>query len=76
VFKEFFGIRAFGQKFDGAAEPAVSIRLTRKKFALRFAEILIECVRGDSIFRDLMHLFRADLQLDALIARPDHGGMD
>ncbi len=31
---------------------------------------------GDAVFGDLVHLLGADLQLDALVARADHGGVD
>jgi hypothetical protein len=33
-------------------------------------------VRGDAVFGDLVHLLGADLQLDALVAGTDHGGVD
>ena len=33
-------------------------------------------MRGDAVFGDLVHLAGADLQLDALLAGPDHGGVD
>src|SRR3954447_13120374 len=33
-------------------------------------------MRGDAVFGDIIHLPRAELQLDALLARPHHGGVD
>src|SRR5438128_2698343 len=33
-------------------------------------------MRGDAIFGNLVHLAGPDLQLDALLAWPDHGGVD
>ena len=33
-------------------------------------------MRGDAVFGDLLHFAGADLQLDALLARPDHRGVD
>ncbi len=33
-------------------------------------------MRGDAVFGDLVHVAGADLQLDALLAGPDHGGVD
>ena len=33
-------------------------------------------MRGDAVFGDLVHRFGADLQFDALISRPDHGGVE
>ena len=33
-------------------------------------------MRGDAVFRHLVHLVGADLQLDPLAARPDHGRVD
>ena len=33
-------------------------------------------MRGDAVFGDVVHLVRADLQFDALLAGADHGGVD
>ena len=33
-------------------------------------------MRRDAVFGEFVHLARADLQLDALLARPNHGGVD
>ncbi|MEJ0058945.1 MAG: hypothetical protein WDM79_04890 [Terricaulis sp.] len=38
--------------------------------------VLVAPVRGDADFGELIHLFGADLNLDAHIARSDHGGVD
>src|SRR5262249_48706417 len=38
--------------------------------------VLVERMGGDAVFGDLVHLVGADLQFDALFARPDHGGVD
>ena len=37
---------------------------------------LVEDMRGDAVLGDLVHLLGADLQLDALVAGADHGGVD
>src|SRR5215210_1002830 len=33
-------------------------------------------MRGDAVFSDIVHLARAELQLNALFTRPYHGGVD
>src|SRR6202023_3177690 len=38
--------------------------------------VLVERMRGDAVFGDLLHLAGADLQLDALLTRPDHRRVD
>ena len=38
--------------------------------------IFVNRMRGDAVFRDLVHFVGANLQLDALAARTDDGGVD
>src|ERR1700684_737442 len=76
MLQELFRIGAFGQQLDGTAQPAVSVRLARQHFGRRADAVLVERVRGDAVFGDLLHGAGADLQLDALLAGSDHRGVD
>ena len=76
VFEEFLRIGAFGQQLDGAAQPGIGVRFARQHLGRRAGAVLVERVRGDAVFGDLVHLLGADLQLDALLAGADHGGVD
>ena len=76
VLEEFFRVGAFRQQLDRAPQPGIGARLARQQFGRRAEAVLVERVRGDAVFGDLMHFLGADLQLDALLARADHGGVD
>ena len=76
VLEELFRIGAFGKQLDRAPQPGIRIGLAREQFGGRTTRILVEGMRGDAVFGDLVHLSSTDLQLDALAARPDHGGVD
>src|SRR5579871_2997400 len=75
VLEELFGIGAFGQQLDGATQPGIGARLARQHFGRRPHAVLVERVRGDAVFGDLLHFAGADLQLDALFSGPDDGRM-
>ena len=76
VLEEFFRVRSFRQEFDGAPQPRIGVRLARQHLVGRADPILVERVRRDAVFGDLVHVHGADLQLDALIAGADHRGVD
>ena len=65
-----------GQGLDGLPEPAISAAFAGvDRLGLAFG-VLVERMRGDAVFGDLVHVVSADLQLDALAAGADHGGVD
>ena len=75
------GIVAFREDVDEAPQPAIGIGLGgRQANALpgleRGADVLVEAMRRNAALGDLMHGKGADLQLDAHVMRPDHGGVD
>ena len=76
VLEEFLRVRAFGQQLDGAAQPGIGVGLARQHFGRRIRAVLVERVRRDAVFGDLVHFLGADLQFDALLAGADHGGVD
>ena len=76
VFEKLLRIGALGQNIDGMPQPGEGVGLALEQFSRRADAVLVEGVRGDAIFVDLVHLLGADLQFDALIARTDHGGVD
>ena len=76
VLEELLRVRAFGEQLDGAAQPGVGVGFARQHLGRRADAILVERVRRDAVFGDLVHLLGADLQFDALLARADHGGVD
>ena len=73
MLEEFLRIGALREQLDGAAQPRIGARLAREHLGGRAGTVLVERVRGDAVFGDLVHVARADLQLDALLARADHG---
>ena len=52
-----------------------AVALARKQRALDIGRILVERVRGDAIFGDLVHAHGADLQFDTLARRSNDGGV-
>ena len=76
VLEELLRIGALRQQLDGAAQPRIGAGFARQHLGRRAGVVLVERVRGDAVFGDLVHLPGADLQLDALLARTDHGGVD
>ncbi len=76
VLQKLFRIGAFGENADGMAQPGKGVGFVFQPFGGRAHAFLVERMRGDAEFRDLVHLLGADLQLDALLAGADHGGMD
>ena len=81
VFEEFLRAVALGQEFDGPPQPLIGAafrgeaRMDAADLVLS-AGFLVMGMRGDAVFGDLVHGRGADLQLDALALRPDHGGVD
>ena len=57
-------------------QPGKGIGLALQQFGRRTDAVLVESVRSDAEFRDLVHFLGADLQFDALVAGADHGGVD
>ena len=55
---------------------AKALDLALQPLGRRAHAVLVERVRGDAEFGDLVHLLGADLQLDALVAGTDHGGVE
>ncbi len=76
VLEKLFRIGALGQDADGVAQPGKGVGLMLEPLGRRAHAFLVERVRGDTEFRDLVHLLGADLQLDALVAGTDHGGVE
>ena len=58
------------------AQPGEGVGFALQQFGRRAHAVLVEGVRGDAEFGDLVHFLGADLQFDALIAGADHGGVD
>ena len=76
VLEELLRIGALGQQLDGAAQPRIGAR--SRATASRSASRRRPCrarARRCRIRRSRASR-GADLQLDALLARPDHGGVD
>ena len=76
MLEKLFRIGAFRQDPDGVAQPGKGVGFALQQFGRRTDAILVEGVRGDAEFGDLVHLLGADLQFDALVAGADHGGVD
>ncbi len=76
VLEEFLGVGALREDADGVAQPGERIGLALEKLGRRAHVFLVEHVRGDAALGDLVHRLGADLQLDALVAGADHGGVD
>ena len=76
VLEELLRIGALGEQFDGAAQPRIGAGLARQHLRRRSDTVLVERMRRDSVFRDLVHIPGADLQFDALLARANHRGVN
>src|SRR3984893_17797120 len=76
VLEKFFRVGTVREQRDGAAPPRIGIRFPRQEFDRRACFILVEGVSRDAVLGDVLHLLGANLQLDALVARPDHGCVD
>ncbi len=69
VLEEVLRIVAFRQRFDRPPQPCIGVGILGNRVARAVhlaAGILVDRVRGDAVFGDLVHLVRADLQFDAL----------
>ena len=58
VLEELFRVGAFRQQLDGAAQPGIGVGLPRQHLGRRADAVLVERVRGDAVFGDLVHLAR------------------
>ena len=67
VLEEFFRRVAMGDLLDRLPQPGIGAALGRQPVAIVGDAVLVERMRGDAVFGDLVHLARADLQLDALL---------
>ena len=76
VLEKFLRVGAVGQDPDGVAQPGEGVGFALQEFGRRADAVLVEGVRGDAEFGDLVHLLGADLQFDPLVAGTDHGGVD
>ena len=76
VLQKLFRIGAFGQDADGVAQPGKGVGFVLEPLGRRAHAFLVEGVGGDAEFGDLVHFLGADLQLDALVAGTDHGGVE
>ena len=72
MLKEFLGVVTLGQEFDRAAQPAIGVGFA----ALAVRAFLVGGMGGDAEFSDRIHVVGADLQLDALMLRPDDRGVN
>ena len=75
VLEEPFRIVA-GERLDRLPQAAVGPAFADARPLRADAALLVDGVRGDAVFRHLVHLVRADLQFDALAPRPNDGGVD
>ena len=78
MLKEFFWIVAIAQLLDGLAQPGIGAAVFRhldRLGAFAAGGILVDRVRCDAVFSENVHVAGADLQLDALARRPNHGGV-
>src|SRR5262245_21928492 len=81
VLEELLWVVTLEQGVDQAAQPHVGVfsRLAAVAAGARFGTgdaVLVQRVGGDAVLGDVMHVGGADLQLDALMARADDGGVD
>ena len=76
MLEELFRVGAVRQDRDGMAQPGEGAGFAIQELGRGTDAVLVEGVRGDAEFRDLVHLLGADLQFDPLIAGADHGGVD
>jgi hypothetical protein len=65
-----------GQRLDRLPEAAIGATLAGVDRLRMTLGVLVERMRGDAVFGDLVHVVSADLQLDALAGGADHGGVD
>ena len=73
MFVEFLRAFAAFKQIDHIAQPLVGADGGR----IALVDLLaITPMGGDAAFRHVVHFLGADLHLDALVFRPDHGGMD
>ncbi len=75
MLEELFRIVAC-QRLDRLPEAAIGAALAGVDRLGAAVAILVERVRGDAVFGDFVHIVGADLQLDALAAGADDGGVD
>ena len=76
VFEELLRIGALREQFDGAAKPCIGARFACQFLCRRAEAVFIEGVCSDAVLSDLIHVESSDLQLHALLAGTDHGGVD
>src|SRR5690606_28417306 len=58
-------------------QPGIGVGFLRQQFsAFASLPVLVESMGGDTVFGNLVHPQRADLQLDALAGGTDDGGVD
>jgi len=72
MFEKFLRLSGVFQNFQKVAHPRIALLITRRTGAL-----LVAPMRGDAIFRDIMHFPGADLHFDLGIApfRHRHASM-
>ncbi len=75
MLEEFLGVHPFGQQLDGVAQPGVRAALARQHLGWGAVPVLVERMRRDAVFGDLVHRAGADLQFDALLAGSDDRGV-
>ncbi len=76
MLEELFRVGAVRQNSDGVAQPGEGVGFALQEFGRRADAILVEGVRGDAEFRDLVHFLGADLQFDALVAGTYYGSVN
>ena len=76
MLEELLRAVALPEKLDGSAKPVVRPAFRDRRVGLRAHAVLVERVRRDAVFGDLVHLARADLQFDALASWSHDGRVD
>ena len=75
VLEKLFGIVA-RQRLDRLPQAAIGAAFADRRRIGARAGVLVDGVRGDAVFGHLVHLVGANLQFDALAARPDDRRVD
>ena len=73
MLEEFLRAVAALQQIHHVAQPFIARASGRRRLVDMLA---IAPMRGHAALGDVVHFLRADLHFDALLLRPDHGGVD
>ena len=77
VLEELLRVVALGEEVDGAPQPLIGAALARRARERVGAAVLVERVRGDAVFGDLVHRRAVRIcSSTRWLARADHGRVD